>query len=93
LIDGENKILVGAIETAVNRGDAIVQRAAAAEGVVELTRSELQTLLTALDALTHVETTVSIAGDAILVRAVENAIHYRGRAPGTAWMPSTGEVT
>jgi hypothetical protein len=92
LIDADDHILVRAVETADNRGDVIAQTAAAAEGVVELTRGELQSLLAVLNHCTPSETTVSIADDAVLIRAVEDVAHYRRRAPGAVWMPSAGEV-
>ncbi|WP_459973295.1 hypothetical protein [Mycobacterium sp. MUNTM1] len=92
LIDGDGNILVRAVENDADRGDTSARTAALAEGVVELTRTELHDLLTTIDGRRCGETTLSIAGGACLVRAVENAAHYRLRTPGVMWMPSTGEV-
>lgn len=93
LIDRDDKILVRAIESSGDRGNAIAQAALAAEGVVELTRDELQTLVASLDKATSGKTNTAVSQGAIVVRAVDDAAHYRDRAPGVVWMPSRGEFT
>ncbi|HYB39742.1 MAG TPA: hypothetical protein VEF72_31180 [Mycobacterium sp.] len=82
LIDGDDKIMVRAVETDAYRGDIPAQTAAAREGTIEVTRSELKTLLAGLDAPSELATSVFIGDHAIMVRAMENDAHYRGRAPG-----------
>lgn len=93
LIDPDDKILVRAVESADDRGDAVAQAALAAEGVVELTRDELQTLMVGLDNPTSGKTDSSVSRGAIVVRAVDDDAHYRSRAPGVVWMPTRGEFT
>lgn len=91
LIDPDDKLLVRAVETTHDRGDPASQAAAATEGVIELTRSELRILLAGLDCPSPGQEVVVVGG--LRVRAVDNDVHYRERAPGVVWMPSTGELT
>lgn len=93
LVDPDDKILVRAVESSGDRGDAVAQAALAAEGVVELTRDELQTLIAGLDNPTSGETDMRVSQGAIVVRAVDDDAHYRNRAPGVVWMPTSGEFT
>lgn len=93
LVDPDDKILVRAVESSVDRGDAVAQAALAAEGVVELTRGELQMLVAALNDPTSGDTEMPVSQGAIVVRAVADAAHYRDRAPGAVWMPTSGELT
>jgi hypothetical protein len=90
LIDPDDRILVRAVETIDERGTSARQAAAATEGVIELARVELQTLLAGLESPDTREGTVIVYG--VTIRAVTNDAHYRGRAPGVVWMPSTGEL-
>lgn len=58
--------------------------------VLELTRRNLQTLLDKLDD----PASARMIGDGdgkIYVRAVEDSEHYKTRAPGAVYMPTTGE--
>lgn len=91
LVDPDGKIIVRAVESSDDRGDAVAQSALAAEGVVELTRDELQMLVDALDGPAPGETAMSVSQGVIVVRAVADAAHYRNRAPGVVWMPTRGE--
>ncbi|MGV0680337.1 hypothetical protein ABQE62_29435 [Mycolicibacterium fortuitum] len=93
LVHPDDKILVRAVESSGDRGDAVAQAALAAEGVVELTRDELQTLVAGLDNSIPGETDMPVSHGAIVVRAVDDDAHYRNRAPGVVWMPSSGEFT
>lgn len=92
-VDPDDKILVRAVESTGDRGDAVTQAALATEGVVELTRDELQTLMAGLDDPTSGNSDMPVSQGAITVRAVEDAAHYRDRAPGLVWMPTSGELT
>jgi hypothetical protein len=59
--------------------------------VLELTRRNLQALLDKLDD----PLSQRMLGDPdhnIYVRAVEDNAHYKDRAPGAVYMPSTGET-
>lgn len=57
---------------------------------VELTRRNLQALLDKLDDPNSNRTLID--GDRrVAVRSVEDDEHYADRAPGTVFMPSTGE--
>lgn len=57
---------------------------------VELTRRNLQALLDKLD--DPLSNRTLIDGESrIAVKAVEDDEHYSKRAPGTVYMPSTGE--
>ncbi|WP_142277533.1 hypothetical protein [Mycobacterium timonense] len=89
LIDGEGRILVRAIENEARPDDATA-RARLSEGVVELTRSDIETLLAALSHPGQ-DATLVRGGSEIVVRAVENTEHYRDRPPGRVWMPSSGQ--
>jgi hypothetical protein len=72
------------IAHAVEDTDAAADPAAvAAEGVVEVTRSQLRKLLD------NVGATVDFAG--IRVVAVPDSDHYGERAPGEIFMPTSGE--
>lgn len=93
LVDPDEKILVRAVESASDRGDSIARAALAAEGMVELTRDELQTLVAGLDNPTPGDTDMPASQGAIVVRAVDDVAHYRDRAPGAIWMPTRGEFT
>lgn len=93
LIDPDDKILVRAVESSGDRGDAVAQAALVTEGVVELTRDELQTLVAGLDNPTSGNIDMPVIRGAIVVRVVDDDAHYRNRAPGVVWMPSSGEFT
>lgn len=93
LIDPDDKILVRAVESSGDRGDAVAQAALVAEGVVELTRDELQTLVAGLEDPTSGNIDMPVSQGTIVVRAVDDDAHYRNRAPGVVWMPSSGEFT
>lgn len=58
---------------------------------VELTRRNLQALLDKLDDPISNRTLID-ADRRIAVRAVPDEEHYADRAPGTVYMPSTGEI-
>lgn len=59
--------------------------------VVELTRRNLEVLLAKLDDPRSKRMLVD--GDYnVVVRAVENDAHYKIRAPGAVYMPTTGET-
>lgn len=58
--------------------------------VVELTRRNLQALLDKLDDPASARTLLD-PDHQIMVRAVEDDIHYHDRPPGDIYMPSTGE--
>ena len=91
LIGPNDKILVRAVESSRDRGDTAAQSALASEGVVEITRRELHALIAGLDDATSRLPDTSVGQGAIVVRAVDDDAHYRGRAPGSVWMPSSGE--
>ncbi len=93
LIDPDDKILVRAVESSGDRGDAGAQAALAAEGVVDLTRDELASLVASLDDPTSGNSDMPVSQGAIVVRAVDDDAHYRNRAPGVVWMPSSCEFT
>jgi hypothetical protein len=57
---------------------------------LELTRRNLQSLLEKLDDPKSARTLVD-PENKIIVTAVEDEEHYRDRAPGTVYMPTTGE--
>lgn len=62
--------------------------------VLELSRRNLQALLDKLDDPLSARTLISpgMPGEPmILVKAVEDSEHYKTRAPGEVYMPSTGE--
>lgn len=91
LIDPDDKLLVRAVLAPEDRGNADAQAAAAIEGVIELTRTELHALLAGLNSPSPEPNDVVVGG--VRVRAVEDDAHYRGRAPGVVWMPTTGDWT
>lgn len=80
LRSGDGQATVHAVETTTVEKVA----AAAAEGVVTVTRDQLAKLATE-------GTTVIVAG--ITVRSVLDAAHYAGRPSGVVVMPTSGEVT
>jgi hypothetical protein len=59
--------------------------------VLELTRRNLETLLAKLDDPLSQRTLIDDQ-HLIMVVAVEDSEHYKTRAPGVVYMPSTGEV-
>lgn len=59
--------------------------------ILELSRRNLETLLAKLDDPASARTLVAPTHD-IAVRAVENEEHYSDRAPGTVYMPTSGET-
>lgn len=79
LQSGDGQATVQAVETTTVEKVA----AAAAEGVVTVTRAQLAHLATE-------STTVTVAG--ITVVAVPDAAHYSSRPSGTVVMPTSGEV-
>jgi hypothetical protein len=91
LLAPDGKVVVRAVPGPGDRGNADAQAAAAAVGVIDLTRTELQELLRGLDCPARGFEGVEVGG--VRVRAVEDAEHYRERAPGAVWMPSSGEWT
>ncbi|WP_396911360.1 hypothetical protein [Mycolicibacterium sp.] len=93
LVDPDDNILIRAVESSDVRGGPAAQAALAAEGVVELTRDELQVLVAALDNPPASTAERSVVQGAITVRAVDDDAHYRNRVPGAVWMPSSGEFT
>lgn len=60
--------------------------------VVELTRRNLQALLDKLDDPKSARELIDPYG-VIKVRAVEDSEHYKTRAPGPVYMPSTGSLS
>jgi len=58
---------------------------------LQLTRRNLETLLAKLDDPASNRTLID-PDNQILVMAVEDDEHYKTRAPGSVYMPSTGEV-
>ena len=93
LVDPDEKILVRAVESASVRGDSIARAALAAEGVIELTRDELQSLVAGLDNPTPADTDMPASQGAVVVRGLDDVAHYRDRAPGVVWMPTREEFT
>lgn len=89
LIDGEGRILVRAIEEEDRAGGEMAP-ARLSEGVLELTRRDLEGLLAALDQ-PGLATSILGGGAGIVVRAVEDGAHYRDRPPGRVWLPSRGQ--
>jgi len=90
LIDPDGVIMVRAVESPDSRSDTKTEAALAAEGVVELTRAELQTLLAALDSPPGDTERPVHTGD-LPVRAVDDEAHYLDHPPGAVYLPSSGE--
>lgn len=89
LIDGQGRILVRAVEEE-DRTDDEAARALLSEGVLELTRQDLEGLLAALNQ-PGLATSILSGGAGIVVRAVEDDAHYHDRPPGRVWLPSRGQ--
>lgn len=77
-------VMVRAVEdTGFGGGDSATQFAATAEGVVTLTRRELQ----------HLSTPgASTVVGPFTVRSVPDDAHYLNRAPGVIYMPESAET-
>ncbi len=89
LIDGQGRILVSEI-VEQDRTDDQAARALLSEGVLELTRQDLEGLLAALNQ-PGLATSILSGGAGIVVRAVEDDAHYHDRPPGRVWLPSRGQ--
>lgn len=83
LISPAGDMIVRAVEHAAARGNDAAVLASGSEGIVTLTREELQHLTTP-------GATVVTAG--YTVRSVPDVAHYRDRAPGTVYMAESGTV-
>lgn len=59
--------------------------------IVELTRRNLEVLLAKLDDPAS-ERSIIDGGQNVMVRAVENNVHYADRAPGDMFMPTEGTI-
>lgn len=81
LVSPAGDLMVRAVENAAARGSETATEAAGCEGVLTLTRRELQHLST-LGAAIEVGW--------FTVRSVPDDKHYRNRAPGVIYMPESG---